>query len=373
MMATNHFLGARQPFDDSSLNEQEIQALQSSFYTQSPCSFPQDNLQQLQQNHYYLSEPNSSFNGLDESCMSMPPAPPLEADMDSFGLGVSSFSHPSNHGYCYDYTHSQTPDIFYNSANGTAACPRSWQQSYDPRMMEGLSLSDVSSHYHPREQHHGLLIDTESSQNFYHRQASMSRTPPSLPDALSCKAEDDEDAVSNNEEGKAEEPYAKLIHRALMGAPNYSMALQEIYQWFVDNTEKGSSSGSGWRNSIRHNLSMNAVRPPSPSLPILLAHHTNNPPPPGLPQNRPRRHVVPLRHAAQEDVGVGAGAVGDRGRRDAHDTLPQDHLEEVVAAGRAPGGQRVAPERRQEGREHGGQDQGAAHDVPEPRVRGRRR
>lgn len=56
-----------------------------------------------------------------------------------------------------------------------------------------------------------------------------------------------------------DEPYAKLIYRALMSAPNHSMVLQEIYQWFRDNTTKGSSDSKGWMNSIRHNLSMNAV------------------------------------------------------------------------------------------------------------------
>jgi hypothetical protein len=57
-----------------------------------------------------------------------------------------------------------------------------------------------------------------------------------------------------------DEPYAKLIHRALMSAPNHSMVLQEIYQWFRENTTKGSADSKGWMNSIRHNLSMNAVR-----------------------------------------------------------------------------------------------------------------
>jgi hypothetical protein len=56
-----------------------------------------------------------------------------------------------------------------------------------------------------------------------------------------------------------DEPYAKLIYRALMSAPNHAMVLQEIYQWFRDNTTKGASDTKGWMNSIRHNLSMNAV------------------------------------------------------------------------------------------------------------------
>ncbi|KAK3392733.1 hypothetical protein B0H63DRAFT_515951 [Podospora didyma] len=56
---------------------------------------------------------------------------------------------------------------------------------------------------------------------------------------------------------KTEEPYAKLIYRAFMSTPRHSMTLQEIYQWFRENTDKGKTEGKGWQNSIRHNLSMN--------------------------------------------------------------------------------------------------------------------
>ncbi|KPM45916.1 hypothetical protein AK830_g566, partial [Neonectria ditissima] len=58
---------------------------------------------------------------------------------------------------------------------------------------------------------------------------------------------------------KAGEPYAQLICRALRSRPDYSMTLQEIYQWFRDNTDKTEVMGKGWQNSIRHNLSMNAA------------------------------------------------------------------------------------------------------------------
>lgn len=61
------------------------------------------------------------------------------------------------------------------------------------------------------------------------------------------------------EDSAVEEPYAKLIYRALMSKPDHAMVLQEIYQWFRDNTTKGASDTKGWMNSIRHNLSMNAV------------------------------------------------------------------------------------------------------------------
>ncbi|KAK1763139.1 hypothetical protein QBC33DRAFT_518938 [Phialemonium atrogriseum] len=60
--------------------------------------------------------------------------------------------------------------------------------------------------------------------------------------------------------GKEEpEPYARLIHRAFMSCPGRPMTLQEIYQWFRENTDKDKSESKGWQNSIRHNLSMNAA------------------------------------------------------------------------------------------------------------------
>lgn len=56
------------------------------------------------------------------------------------------------------------------------------------------------------------------------------------------------------------EPYAQLICKALKSKPDYTMTLQEIYEWFRENTDKDQGGGKGWQNSIRHNLSMNAVR-----------------------------------------------------------------------------------------------------------------
>lgn len=62
-----------------------------------------------------------------------------------------------------------------------------------------------------------------------------------------------------DEANKVEEPYAQLIYRAFMGRERHAMTLQEIYQWFRDNTDKTNTENKGWQNSIRHNLSMNKV------------------------------------------------------------------------------------------------------------------
>ncbi|KAL1956745.1 hypothetical protein VTO42DRAFT_6895 [Malbranchea cinnamomea] len=64
-----------------------------------------------------------------------------------------------------------------------------------------------------------------------------------------------------DEESDSDGPYAKLIHKALMHAPGHKMHLQDIYAWFEKNTRKAKANDTkkGWRNSIRHNLSMNAA------------------------------------------------------------------------------------------------------------------
>jgi hypothetical protein len=113
----------------------------------------------------------------------------------------------------------------------------------------------------------GVLPKTED-EGFGFSSPSYDKPPPFITSKASS-----EDGAGNSsremtamvdlEEHSAEEPYAKLIYRALMSRPNYTMVLQEIYQWFRDNTAKGSSDGKGWMNSIRHNLSMNAVCIPS--------------------------------------------------------------------------------------------------------------
>ncbi|RYO76320.1 hypothetical protein DL763_010594 [Monosporascus cannonballus] len=67
-------------------------------------------------------------------------------------------------------------------------------------------------------------------------------------------------AASEGEDAaKADEPYAQLIYRAFMSTERHAMTLQNIYQWFRDNTDKAKGENKGWQNSIRHNLSMNAA------------------------------------------------------------------------------------------------------------------
>ncbi|OAQ79437.1 forkhead domain-containing protein [Purpureocillium lilacinum] len=64
---------------------------------------------------------------------------------------------------------------------------------------------------------------------------------------------------NRDEQGKLDEPYAKLIYKAFMSREDHAMSLQDMYQWFRDHTNKAVTEKGGWQNSIRHNLSMNAA------------------------------------------------------------------------------------------------------------------
>lgn len=96
-------------------------------------------------------------------------------------------------------------------------------------------------------------------------QQSPSRSFDSMSPAASATATDPtspQTSLGDNsdQDASAESPYSKLIFDALMSTQEKMMPLQEIYAWFEKNTSKGKDKNKGWQNSIRHNLSMNAVR-----------------------------------------------------------------------------------------------------------------
>lgn len=59
------------------------------------------------------------------------------------------------------------------------------------------------------------------------------------------------------EEPKPQHSYIGLIAIAILNAPDCKLVLSDIYQYILDNYPYFRSRGPGWRNSIRHNLSLN--------------------------------------------------------------------------------------------------------------------
>ena len=73
----------------------------------------------------------------------------------------------------------------------------------------------------------------------------------------------EEDEAGEAINGEIADPcYAQLLYRCLRDAPDHTMALKDVYKWVRQYSQKArDSAGTGWQNSVRHNLSMNAVSP----------------------------------------------------------------------------------------------------------------
>jgi len=62
---------------------------------------------------------------------------------------------------------------------------------------------------------------------------------------------------SSHDEPKPNHSYIGIIAMAILGSKERKLVLSDIYQWILDNYPYFRRRGPGWRNSIRHNLSLN--------------------------------------------------------------------------------------------------------------------
>lgn len=64
-------------------------------------------------------------------------------------------------------------------------------------------------------------------------------------------------ALQNGDDPKPQHSYIGLIAMAILGSAEGKLVLSDIYQYILDNYPYFRARGPGWRNSIRHNLSLN--------------------------------------------------------------------------------------------------------------------
>lgn len=94
----------------------------------------------------------------------------------------------------------------------------------------------------------------------YHSPHSLAASSPGMTAQTADRLSPRSSTGDNNQERHSHPPYSVLIYQALKEAPGNKLQLQSIYSWFEANTDKGGDpNAKGWQNSIRHNLSMNAV------------------------------------------------------------------------------------------------------------------
>ena len=59
------------------------------------------------------------------------------------------------------------------------------------------------------------------------------------------------------DEEKPNQSYIGLIGQAIMSSPEKKMVLSDIYKWVLTHYPYFRNKGPGWKNSVRHNLSLN--------------------------------------------------------------------------------------------------------------------
>ncbi|UXI15725.1 hypothetical protein NH340_JMT01668 [Sarcoptes scabiei] len=106
-----------------------------------------------------------------------------------------------------------------------------------------------------------------SHQRFHSRQTDHSDLISNLP-AIHNSHKSEKNSVNqhpcnrfgqfnSSDDPKPQQSYIGLIAMAILSMPDQKMVLSDIYQYIMDNYPYFRNRGPGWRNSIRHNLSLN--------------------------------------------------------------------------------------------------------------------
>ncbi|XP_059996344.1 forkhead box protein J3 isoform X5 [Lagenorhynchus albirostris] len=119
------------------------------------------------------------------------------------------------------------------------------------RMTSELESSLTSMDWLPQLTMRAAIQKSDATQNAHGTGISKKNT------LLDPNTTLDQEEVQQHKDGKPPYSYASLITFAINSSPKKKMTLSEIYQWICDNFPYYREAGSGWKNSIRHNLSLN--------------------------------------------------------------------------------------------------------------------
>ncbi|CAD5115101.1 unnamed protein product [Dimorphilus gyrociliatus] len=121
-------------------------------------------------------------------------------------------------------------------------------------------------HHHHHHLHHDDLNDDSHHQphhhHFHNKSKDNSSSGISSTSGEEKRLQVDQGAssreeVSNRSTEKPPHSYLRLIAEALLDAPEQKLILYDIYNYIQTKYEYYNNEEKGWRNSIRHNLSIN--------------------------------------------------------------------------------------------------------------------
>ena len=115
-----------------------------------------------------------------------------------------------------------------------------------PQWPHGIPMLPGNALHHQNHQHHPPN----------HQQPQQPQQPQRI-DPSFFKNLQGHPNSQNQDDPKPTHSYIGLIAMAILASDEKKLVLSDIYQWILDNYAYFRSRGPGWRNSIRHNLSLN--------------------------------------------------------------------------------------------------------------------
>ncbi|KAK7889656.1 hypothetical protein WMY93_025216 [Mugilogobius chulae] len=130
--------------------------------------------------------------------------------------------------------------LFHKGVKEPSECPT----------MEEATPGDILTHQDPKSKEVGTSGRNETVQGSEIGTMKKSTT------------EDEEElTISSGSQNKSEEKpnqsYIALISKAILASEQKKLLLCDIYQWIMDHYPYFKSKDKNWRNSVRHNLSLN--------------------------------------------------------------------------------------------------------------------